>query len=75
MPPITPEATPRNRIVLPPASGSVEPTRNASNRPANPPKVLVRMKLPILMRLIATPASAAATMLPPIAIVCSPQRV
>src|SRR5271169_979129 len=75
VPPMTPEATPRNMMLLPPAKGSIEPTRNASSSPVSPPKVLVNTKLPILMRLIAMPASAAAMMLPPIAIVCRPQRV
>ncbi len=75
VPPITPEATPRNMMFDPPASGSVEPMRNASSSPAKPPSVLVRMKLPMRMRLMSIPASAAAIALPPVAIVCSPQRV
>ena len=42
VPPMTPEATPRYMMLLPPANGSAEPTRNASSNPARPPKVLVR---------------------------------
>src|SRR5271166_1198742 len=75
VPPMTPEATAKNMMLLPPARGSIEPTRNASSSPVSPPKVLVNTKLPILMRLMAMPASAAAMMLPPIAVVCRPQRV
>src|SRR5262249_49937776 len=37
VPPITPEATPRNMMLLPPASGSIEPTRKASSSPVSPP--------------------------------------
>src|SRR4029077_6274384 len=75
VPPITPDATPRNMMLLPPASGSAEPTRKASSSPVKPPSVLVSTKLPTLMRLMRMPASAAAMTLPPIATVCSPQRV
>ena len=36
VPPITPAATARNMIWLPPACGSIEPMRNASRQPVNP---------------------------------------
>ncbi len=51
--------------------------RSASSRrcPAKPASTLASTKLPILIQRTLTPASAAPIRFPPVAIVCSPQRV
>src|SRR3712207_8691391 len=57
VPPMTAAAMHSSTMSGPPASGSMELMRNDSMIPTNPPSTPARMKLPILMRAMLTPAS------------------